>query len=69
MNIPKYCCEVDADYTIDMKPIVHCAECRRATNWSDERNDKPYKCRLGYGFHDGDWYCADGERKNGEQNG
>ena len=53
--------------------IVRCKECIRSHDVSDISPDLPYMCekfgRLLYGnwvpsFHDGEWFCADGKRRD-----
>lgn len=43
--------------------IVRCKECKRATDYTDQMTDCPYHCRKYGGFHNGDWFCKGGERK------
>lgn len=47
--------------TVDAVPVVRCRECR---NWANE-----WWCRKYPNFRviNPDWYCADGERKGGDE--
>ena len=45
-----------------LKELVRCKDCKRATDYTDEVGERPYHCRKNGGFHDGNWFCADGER-------
>lgn len=61
--------------TIEAELVVHCKDCK----WWDKKHDSPYgychACKHGhrsehweiniYRIYKGDWYCADGERKDG----
>lgn len=65
--------------TIDAVPVVRCAECR----WWEKREDSPmgycHACKHGYysthweisihRTYKGDFFCADGERKDGDGDG
>lgn len=59
----------DADSIVSpfakLPEIVRCKDCKRATDYTDEMTDCPYHCRKYGGFHNGDWYCAGGESKDG----
>ena len=62
--------------TIDAVPVVRCKDCK----WWDKKDESPYgychACKHGhwsehweisiYRTYKGDWYCADGERKDNE---
>jgi hypothetical protein len=64
---------IDAQPTIEAEPVVRCKDCK----WWDKKDDSPYgychACKHGhrsehweisiYRTYKGDWYCADGERK------
>ena len=52
---------------VDMVEVVRCKDCRLSTDYTDKQTEKPYHCRKNGGFHCGSWFCADGERKVGEQ--
>ena len=65
--------------TVDAVPVVRCKECR----WWDKIGDSPigycHACKHGYcsshweisihRTYKGDFFCADGERKDGDDNG
>ena len=57
---------IDKQPTIDAVPVVRCGECQHygtAIGWTC----KPYNvCKKTHVYCDADWYCADGERKDGE---
>lgn len=63
--------------TIDAVPVVRCRDCK----WWDKKDESPYgychACKHGhwsehweisiYRTYKGDWYCADGERKDNDR--
>lgn len=67
---------LDEAPTIDAVPVVRCKDCK----WWDKRRDSPYgychACKHGhrsehweigiYRVYKGDWFCADGERRDYE---
>jgi hypothetical protein len=63
-----YFLEEDISPTIDAVPVVRCKDCK---HWSAERINDYNKCRrwINVGVKNfatmGDWFCADGERKEG----
>ena len=62
---------------IEAEPVVRCKDCK----WWDKKDDSPYgychACKHGhmsehweisiYRTYKGDWYCADGERKDDDE--
>ena len=54
-------------YTDRDSEIVRCKDCKFAfQHWNNlYRCDNHYGTPNGYGEHQGDWFCADGERKEG----
>ena len=71
--------DIDLQSTIDAVPVVRCRDCR----WWDKIGDSPigycHACKHKYWsnsweisirrIHKEDFYCADGERKDGADNG
>ena len=71
--------DIDAAPTIEAVPVVRCRDCR----WWDEIEGSPmgycHACKHGhysrnweisiYRTYKGDFFCADGERKDGDGNG
>lgn len=67
--------KLDEAPAIEAEPVVRCKDCK----WWDKKHDSPYgychACKHGhrsehweiniYRIYKGDWYCADGERKDG----
>lgn len=60
--------DIDAQPTVDAVPVVRCKDCRYAEDYYHDGSI--YCCIPGkpMRWHDDDpeWYCADGERKEGE---
>jgi len=68
--------EAYGDCNVDFVPVVRCKDCK----WWDKKDGSPYgychACKHGhmskcweisiYRTYKGDWYCADGERKDDE---
>ena len=50
--------KLDAAPTIDAVPVVRCKDCKYFKTWLCQNEDN----------YD-DWFCADGERKDGDGNG
>ena len=45
--------------------IVHCKDCKNwDTTWQNDWAKNYHYCPLIDGTRNGDWYCADGERKS-----
>lgn len=59
--------------TIDAVPVVRCRECKYwDTDWEPKGfdTDRPiHFCGINDIFPSGDWFCADGERKYGDEDG
>jgi len=56
---------VDAQPTVDAVPVVRCRECKH-------RDPEDHKCDCGHAIlwqlpREDDWFCADGERKDGAE--
>ncbi len=54
---------INAEPTVDAVPVVRCKDCKH-------RDPEDRKCDCGHDImwqlpRDDDWYCADGERKDG----
>ena len=54
---------LDAMPTIDAVPVVRCGECKYLTEITDYNGWCP---RINDHIENFDWFCADGERKDGE---
>ena len=44
---------------VDMVEVIRCKDCKKRS--------QHHECE--YGYHSDDWYCADGERKEGDMDG
>lgn len=54
----------DAIELLKEKPqIVRCKDCKWSSGHEDGRFAKPFHCRKYRDFHEGDWFCKDGEPK------
>ena len=49
---------IDELPTADVVEVVRCADCIHGTKDFDK-----FLCEWNQEFHDGDWFCADGERR------
>ena len=52
----------------DVVPVVRCRDCKHnqgVRTWID--HDLTADCMNGHGFPPLDWFCADGERKDGDR--
>ena len=58
-----YFLDKDISPTIDAVPVVRCKDCKGSTDFTDDPKLRGWKCRWHGGFHGGNWFCADGERK------
>ena len=47
--------------TVDAIPVVHCKDCK---HWNEE--DRDCNIKVGHFTAPPNWYCADGERKDGD---
>lgn len=47
--------------TIDAVPVVHCKDCEY---WTKQVDSLQGRCALGGHYPTGNWYCANGERRN-----
>lgn len=56
--------------SVDAVPVVRCRDCRYwDTSWEPsifERDNPTYFCVINNMFPSGEWFCADGERKDDE---
>ena len=44
--------------------IVRCKDCKHSCDYTDIYPDRiAYKCIKNGGYHNDDWFCADGERR------
>ena len=58
--MPKYCCEVEPENVPDLVAVVRCKECKHY-------DSETQSCLDGLdGIFQPDWFCADGERKDGD---
>ena len=48
-----------------MQELVRCKDCNKATDYTEQRGDRGWHCLKGF-FHLGDYFCADGVRKEGK---
>lgn len=54
--------------TVDAVRVVRCKNCIHVCDYTDiYPKNKGYKCIKNGNFHDENWYCADGEQKDREQ--
>ena len=62
-----YFLDEDISPTIDAIHVVHCKDCKFANRIGSYDEYRCNKCTqnnpFGDGHHNGEWYCADGERK------
>lgn len=57
---------VDKQPTVDAVPVVRCGECKY--RYVDGDNVRFNLCLLNHNkVQSNDWYCADGERKGGDE--
>lgn len=64
-------CSVRFEQSVSLTPLVRCRECEDwQTSWEpyDSRGDEHF-CAVAGKVTRGHFYCADGERKNGGQDG
>lgn len=58
---------IDKQPTVDAVPVVRCGKCKYC-KIKHQWNAEPYsECELTRRCVEDDWFCADGERKNGEE--
>lgn len=58
--MPKYCCEVEPENVPDLVAVVRCKDCKHY-------DSETQSCLDGLdGIFQPDWFCADGERKDGD---
>ena len=43
--------------------VVHCRDCQHSCDYTDLCINPAYKCTRNGGYHNGSWFCADGERR------
>ena len=61
----EYITKIECQFKLGLPEIVRCKDCKYAT---DPRNAWDRTCRI-FGVVGDDFFCAKGERKDGEQNG
>lgn len=54
--------------TVDAVEVVRCRNCKQG-EVDDQDFPDEYYCHAGCGWNNGDFYCAYGERKDGDGNG
>ena len=54
--------ELKVGDVLDLVEVVRCKDCKHSADLSDEYPTNPYYCRENGDFHNGDWFCADGQR-------
>ena len=65
-NLVFAACEIKQDFadmisnapTVDAVPVVRCRDCKYFETWLCQNED-----------NSDNWFCADGERKDGDENG
>jgi len=58
-------CIVKLQYGVevgDRKELIHCEDCKHSCDYTDIFPDRAYKCIKNGGYHNGSWFCADGEK-------
>lgn len=58
---------IDGAPTIDAVPVVRCRDCKQGEIDDPDFPDQ-YYCHAGCGWNNGGFYCAYGERKEGDGN-
>jgi hypothetical protein len=61
-------CVLDNIPAADVAPVVRCKDCKRGEADDPEFFPDQYYCHAGCGWNKADFYCADGERKDGGDN-
>lgn len=60
---------IDKQQTVDAVPVVRCVNCKNARHDTKYLiNENLYYCMWHEETHNPNWYCADGEQKDGEHN-
>ena len=67
MSVPKYCCEVEPKNMPDMVVVVRCKDCKYHYDVIDERYEYHGCTNIHNEVPNGDWFCADGVRKDGDE--
>ena len=57
--------DIEAAPTVDAVEVVRCRECKQGEIDDPDFPDE-YYCHAGCGWNKGDFYCAYGERKDGD---
>ena len=57
---------IDGAPTIDAVPVVRCKDCKQGEIDDPDFPDQ-YYCHAGCGWNNGGFYCAYGERKEGDE--
>ena len=60
-----YWYDIEAAPTVDAVPVVRCRECKQGEIDDPDFPDE-YYCHAGCGWNKGDFFCAYGERKEGD---
>ena len=60
--------KIDQAPIIDAVPVVRCEDCKQGEIDDPDFPDQ-YYCHAGCGWNNGGFYCAYGERKEGDGNG
>lgn len=70
---PKYCCEVEPEDVPDLVAVVRCKDCKHRPTQKKCFPDMVCPCQCSDSYYSwvppDDWYCADGERKEGDVDG
>jgi len=69
-TFPFYCNECEEAFLMAIEAlkqpeIIRCKDCKNQDDLRYEVGGK-FVCRKGHGWNPDDWYCADGEPKEGE---
>ena len=70
LDVDDWAKEMAEELLKEQKQIVMCKDCKYAEKRIINYKSHEYKCTLTefegcFDYHNGDWYCADGERKDG----
>ena len=61
----KYCCEVEPENVPDLVAVVRCKDCKHWDRDDTEECDNSDSVCFHNGWCEPDWFCADGEEKEG----
>lgn len=55
--------DIDAAPTVDAVPVVRCWQCKHGSKCTMNM----IQCKMYDRFHRADWFCANGERRGGDE--